>query len=105
MRKIYKNPFPVYLWGTELNSYCLSSPQSNSLRAWLIPLSPFRWGGCRVVSPGYLHFILQVVLDADWALWAWLCFSLRLVLSGLLYPETPSIRRGSRGSWKQHVAA
>lgn len=42
---------------------------------------------CEMYSPGCLYFVLQMVLDTDWALWAWLCFSLQLVLSGLLYPE------------------
>lgn len=60
---------------------------TDSLSTWLIPFSPFRWGGWLVASPGYLHCILQMVLDADWALWASLCFSLWLVLSGLLHPE------------------
>lgn len=59
----------------------------DSPSAWLIPSSPRREGRWWVASPGCLHCILQMVLDADWALWAWLRFSPRLVLSGPLHPE------------------
>lgn len=53
-----------------------------------MPFSPFCWEGWwdRIVL-GICFCIADGLGYADWALWAWLCFSLCLVLSGLQYLE------------------